>query len=169
MGGEAGIETATFHILTPYPDTPLHVRMEHSKRIITKNWDLYDTRHAVFTPAHMSTQTLEDGYWRAYRNFYSWANILESTGKQMDPASGLRHFVYKTAWKKFEPLWDFVIQLKRVSSFTKLLEMVLSVNTPPGFDTAEQSSNPAALPSEQARFMNRSLDVKNPIKFQESE
>jgi radical SAM superfamily enzyme YgiQ (UPF0313 family) len=164
-----GIETATFHILTPYPGTPLHIRMERSKRIITKNWDLYDTRHALFNPAHMSTQTLEDGYWRAYRNFYSWANILESTGKQMDPASSLRHFVYKTAWKKFEPLWDFVIQLKRVSSFTKLLEMVLSVNTPPGFVTPEQSANHADLPLNQGRFFNRSLDVKKTINSQESE
>ena len=51
-----GVDTATFHILTPYPDTPLFVRMEQSNRIITKNWDLYDTRHAVFTPRHMSTQ-----------------------------------------------------------------------------------------------------------------
>ena len=27
MGGRPGIETATFHILTPYPDTALHARM----------------------------------------------------------------------------------------------------------------------------------------------
>jgi radical SAM superfamily enzyme YgiQ (UPF0313 family) len=121
-----GIETATFHILTPYPDTPLYVRMEQSNRINTKNWDLYDTRHAVFSPMHMSTQTLEEGYWRAYQNFYSWANILQSTGQQSDLISSARHFIYKTAWKKFEPLWDFAIRLKRVSSFTKPLEVVLS-------------------------------------------
>ncbi|MGA2504670.1 MAG: radical SAM protein [Anaerolineales bacterium] len=121
-----GIETATFHILTPYPDTPLYIRMEQSNRISTKNWDLYDTRHAVFTPLHMSTQTLEEGYWRAYKNFYSWGNILHSTCQQTDFAKGLRHIVYKTAWKKFEPLWDFAIRLKRVSFFTKPLEVVLS-------------------------------------------
>jgi radical SAM superfamily enzyme YgiQ (UPF0313 family) len=164
-----GIETATFHILTPYPDTPLHDRLEHSNRIITKNWDLYDTRHAVFAPTHMSIQTLEEGYWRAYRNFYSWANILQSTGEQMDPVSSLRHFVYKTAWKKFEPLWDFAIRLKRVSSFTKLLEVVLSVNTLPRIDTPGQSANHAALPPNQKSFVSQSLAVKNPANFQESE
>jgi hypothetical protein len=75
---------------------------------------------------HMSTQTLEEGYWRAYQNFYSWANILQSTGQQSDLISSARHFMYKTAWIKFEPLWDFAIRLKRVSSFTKPLEVVLS-------------------------------------------
>src|SRR5215204_600912 len=43
-----GIETATFHILTPYPGTALYKRMEAEKRIFHSNWDLYDTRHTVF-------------------------------------------------------------------------------------------------------------------------
>ena len=136
-----GIETATFHILTPYPDTPLYVRMKKSNRITVNNWDLYDTRHAVFTPMRMSAQSLEEGYWRAYQNFYSWANILQSTGQQTNLASGLRHFTYKTAWKKFEPFWDFVIRLKQVSSFTQLLEGVLSGKKPADLEKTEQSVN----------------------------
>jgi radical SAM superfamily enzyme YgiQ (UPF0313 family) len=123
---EQGIETATFHILTPYPDTPLFRRMQQEKRLTSLDWDLYDTRHAVFQPARMSVQALEAGYWRAYRDFYSWSNLLLSTSQQTDLLSGLRHFAYKTAWKKLEPFWDWVICLKRVSSFTQLLEAVLS-------------------------------------------
>jgi radical SAM superfamily enzyme YgiQ (UPF0313 family) len=123
---EQGIETATFHILTPYPDTTLYKHMQQEKRITTLNWDLYDTRHAVFQPAHISAEALEAGYWRAYRDFYSWSNILQSTIQQTDILSGMRHLAYKTAWKKFEPFWDWVIRLKRVSSFTQLLEVVLS-------------------------------------------
>jgi radical SAM superfamily enzyme YgiQ (UPF0313 family) len=42
-----GIETATFHILTPYPGTALYKRMQAEERITTSNWDLYDTRHVV--------------------------------------------------------------------------------------------------------------------------
>jgi radical SAM superfamily enzyme YgiQ (UPF0313 family) len=123
---EQGIETATFHILTPYPDTPLFRRMQQEKRLTSLDWDLYDTRHAIFQPARMSVQALEAGYWRAYRDFYSWSNLLLSTSQQTDLLSGLRHFAYKTAWKKLEPFWDWVIRLKRVSSFTQLLEAVLS-------------------------------------------
>lgn len=136
-----GIETATFHILTPYPDTPLYERMQKSKRITSMNWDLYDTRHAVFAPKRMSAQSLEDGYWRAYQNFYSWANILKSTSKQVNLAEQLRHFAYKTAWKKFEPFWDFVIRLKHVSSFTQLLEVVLSGRTNSDLDREDEAEN----------------------------
>jgi radical SAM superfamily enzyme YgiQ (UPF0313 family) len=46
------IETATFHILTPYPGTPLYRRMQEQRRLLHSNWDLYDTRHTVFRPAH---------------------------------------------------------------------------------------------------------------------
>jgi radical SAM superfamily enzyme YgiQ (UPF0313 family) len=42
-----GIETATFHILTPYPDTALYRRVESQERLVHRNWDLYDTRHVV--------------------------------------------------------------------------------------------------------------------------
>src|ERR1700737_4188295 len=48
---EQGIETATFHILTPYPDTALHARMEADGRLLHREWDLYDTRHVVFRPS----------------------------------------------------------------------------------------------------------------------
>lgn len=141
---EQGIETATFHILTPYPDTPLFRRMQQGKRITSLDWDLYDTRHAVFQPARMSAQVLEVGYWRAYKEFYSWSNILASTFEQTDVFSGLRHFAYKTAWKKLEPFWDWVIRLKRVSSFTQVLEAVLSGKAP---STAIMAGpEPAPLP-----------------------
>ena len=57
---EQGLETATFHILTPYPGTALHQRLAAQGRITTTDWDLYDTRHAVFRPAGMSAAALEE-------------------------------------------------------------------------------------------------------------
>jgi radical SAM superfamily enzyme YgiQ (UPF0313 family) len=123
---EQGIETATFHILTPYPDAPLFRRMQGANRIIHYDWNLYDTRHAVFIPRRISAQALENGYWRSYKDFYSWTNILRSTAKQEELLKQLRHFAYKTAWKKFEGVWDWIIRLKHVSSFTPLLESVLA-------------------------------------------
>src|SRR5512133_1267566 len=73
-----GVQTATFHILTPYPGTALHQRMAAAGRITTANWDLYDTRHVVFRPAQLSPAALEAGYWRAYRDFYRWGSICKS-------------------------------------------------------------------------------------------
>ncbi len=46
--GENGIETATFHILTPYPGTMLYKRMAADGRLLHSDWDRYDTRHVVF-------------------------------------------------------------------------------------------------------------------------
>src|SRR2546427_1398530 len=72
---EQGIETATFHILTPYPSTALYQRMEAQGRMMSDDWDLFDTRRCVFKPARMTPEALEAGYWRAYRDFYKWGSI----------------------------------------------------------------------------------------------
>jgi radical SAM superfamily enzyme YgiQ (UPF0313 family) len=112
-----GIETATFHILTPYPGTVLYERMKHEERTLISNWDLYDTRHTVFKPLKMTPETLENGYWHAYNEFYKWSNIIRS-GFVHENAIGIsRHIAYAGGWKKFEPLWDWVIRAKRVTSF----------------------------------------------------
>ncbi len=123
---EQGIETATFHILTPYPDTVLYERMAAQGRLLHQNWDLYDTRHAVFQPARMSTAVLEQGYWQAYQEFYRWGSIFNSAWTKPDWAGKLRHLGYAGGWKKFEPLWDWVIRFKQVSHMLPLLETILT-------------------------------------------
>ena len=112
-----GVETATFHILTPYPGTALYDRMSDDGRITTHNWDLYDTRHAVYRPAKMTAEALEAGYWKAYRDFYRWGAIFKSAAVKPDVAGTLRHLAYAGGWKKFEPLWDIVIRVGQVSRF----------------------------------------------------
>jgi radical SAM superfamily enzyme YgiQ (UPF0313 family) len=123
---EHGIETATFHILTPYPGTALYRRLAAQGRITIHEWDLYDTRHTVFRPALMSADELERGYWRAYRDFYRWGSIARGASAHDDVFSGMRHFAYAAGWKKFEPLWDVVIRLKRAGMMLPVLETVLS-------------------------------------------
>ena len=123
---ENGIETATFHILTPYPGTGLYRRMESEDRLIHSNWSLYDTRHVVFQPLGMSATELEQGYWRAYERFYSWSSIFRGASTKTDLSQSLRHMAYAGGWKKFEPVWDQVIRLKRVRRMMPLLEAVLS-------------------------------------------
>jgi len=69
------LECATFHILTPYPATPLFHQMAAEGRLLHRNWDLYDTAHAVFRPRHMSPEELERGYAWIYRRLFSHASI----------------------------------------------------------------------------------------------
>jgi radical SAM superfamily enzyme YgiQ (UPF0313 family) len=122
---EHGIETATFHILTPYPGTALHTRLDAQGRLTSRDWDRYDTRHAVFTPAQMSAATLEEGYQRAYREFYRWRSIARGAAAHNDLVAALRHAAYAAGWKKFEPLWDAVIRAKRTALMLPVLESIL--------------------------------------------
>lgn len=120
-----GIETATFHILTPYPGTALHDRMHRSGRILHRNWDLYDTRHTVYRPARLDAEALERGYWRAYAEFYRWPNIFRGAVSKPSLRGRLRHVAYAAGWKKFEPLWDLIIRAKRASAMLPALETIL--------------------------------------------
>ena len=123
---EQGIETATFHILTPYPGTVLYERLRREGRIRTCNWDLYDTRHAVFRPARMSGERLERGYRDAYERFYRWNSILRSSRTKRNLAARVRHVAYTGGWKKFESLWNLVVKAGAVSRMVPLLESILS-------------------------------------------
>ena len=121
-----GIETATFHILTPYPGTTLFKRMEAEGRLLHRDWDLYDTRHTVFRCKGMTPEDLEAGYWRAYRDFYRWGSILRGAATKPTWAGALRHAAYAGGWKKFEPLWDAVIRARQVTHALPALEAVLN-------------------------------------------
>jgi radical SAM superfamily enzyme YgiQ (UPF0313 family) len=120
-----GIETATFHILTPYPGTALYSRMKAAGRMLHSNWDLYDTRHAVHTHPRLSAGALESGYWKAYRDFYRWGSILRGAWQKPGWAGRVRHAAYAGGWKKCEPLWDLVIRGGRTSGMLPVLETVL--------------------------------------------
>ncbi|MEW9534757.1 radical SAM protein [Microbispora sp. NPDC049125] len=123
---EQGIETATFHIMTPYPGTALYQRMAAEGRILHQDWDRYDTRHVVYRPVGVTAQQLEDGYWRAYRDFYRWSAIW--CGAATKPLLGdrLRHLTYAGGWKKLEPLWDVAIRARQVTRALPVLETLLS-------------------------------------------
>jgi radical SAM superfamily enzyme YgiQ (UPF0313 family) len=123
---EHGLTTATFHIQTPYPGTRLFARTDAAGRILTRDWDLYDTRHVVYRPARLTPGGLKRGYDWAYREFYRWSSIARGSLSHASIKHRAKHFFYAAGWKKFEPLWDAVIRAKRLSMMTPLLEGVLS-------------------------------------------
>ncbi len=125
-GIEHSLTTATYHILTPYPGTPLHSRMKASGRIITENWDLYNTRNTVFQPVKLSPEELEEGYWWSYNEFYKWNNIIRSSLKLEGTERRFRQLLYTGAWKKFEWLWKIIINTGTLQYTLPILEYVLS-------------------------------------------
>lgn len=120
------ITTATFHIQTPYPGTRLFKNMEEQGRIITKNWDLYDTRNVVYKTTKLSAEELKNGYDWAYKEFYSWSNILKASMNHESSKHKLKHLFYSGGWKKFEPVWNFIIKSKNLNNMLPILESILS-------------------------------------------
>jgi radical SAM superfamily enzyme YgiQ (UPF0313 family) len=133
-----GITTATFHVQTPYPGTRLFARTVAEGRLLTRDWDLYDTRHVVYRPARLTPGALEAGYDWSYRQFYRWSSIAQASLAHGSLKHQAKHFCYAAGWKKFEPLWDVVIRLKQLRAMTPLLEGVLSKVT-----SAEQTASRA--------------------------
>ncbi len=122
----AGLTTATFHIATPYPDTQFYREMNAAGRMLHDDWDLYDTRHAVFAPRHMTCKQLEEGYRWAYREFYRWKNIAAAGMTHDHWEMRLKHLAYAAGWKRFEPLWNLAIKSRRLVNLRPMLEGILS-------------------------------------------
>ncbi len=123
---ENGITTSTYHILTPYPGTALFKEMEKAGRIQHRKWDLYDTRHVVYRTTKLSEEGLKQGYEWAYQEFYSWKNIAKASLTHDRLKHRLKHFAYAGGWKKFEPLWNFIIKTRQLNGMLPLLEAILS-------------------------------------------
>lgn len=125
-GVENGITTATYHVLTPYPGTKLYKTMEQEDRILTKNWDLYDTRNVVYKTSKLSPEALKAGYDWAYKEFYSWQNIIKASWQHNSNKHKMKHLFYAGGWKKFESVWNFLIKTKGLNHMLPVLESILS-------------------------------------------
>jgi len=74
----AGVQNATFNILTPFPGTRLYQRLEAEGRILTRDWSKYNGRaDVVFRPRLMSPEQLLAGYEHANKRFYSWRSVCK--------------------------------------------------------------------------------------------
>lgn len=125
-GVRNAITTSTYHVLTPYPGTRLFEDMERQGRILTRNWDLYNTRNVVYKTTNLTAEELKNGYDWAYKEFYSWSNIIASSSHHDSLKHTLKHFFYTGGWKKFEPVWSFLIKTKNLNGMLPVLEAILS-------------------------------------------
>ncbi len=70
------IDIPRYSIYTPYPGTPLFDRLQSEGRILSYNWEDYDTMHVVYRPALMSPDELYAGFKKAYRDTFKFSNIV---------------------------------------------------------------------------------------------
>jgi radical SAM superfamily enzyme YgiQ (UPF0313 family) len=105
---ENRLECATFHILTPYPGTPLFRQMEAEGRLLHRDWSLYDTAHAVFRPKHMSPEELEQGYAWMYQRLFSHASIWRR--RPTDWRAMAPYLAMSYLYKRSNRFWTFLIK-----------------------------------------------------------
>jgi radical SAM superfamily enzyme YgiQ (UPF0313 family) len=108
------LECSTFHILTPYPGTPLFRQMESEGRLLHKNWTLYDTAHVVFKPRRMSERQLFDGYAWCYRRLFSNASIWRR--RPLDWRAIPTYLGMSYLYKRANWLWPFLIRHQLVAT-----------------------------------------------------
>src|SRR5258708_25400487 len=95
----------------------------------------------------MTAEELEAGYGRAYRDFYRWGSIFRGASTKATWLGQLRHLAYAGGWKKFEPLWDWIIRTRRAGRMLPMLEQVLT------------EFGQRALPQRRARERERVADA----------
>jgi radical SAM superfamily enzyme YgiQ (UPF0313 family) len=116
------MECATFHILTPYPGTPLFRQMEAEGRLLHRDWEKYDTAHVVFQPKHMTPEELLLGYDWLYRRLFSHASIWRRRPVALPALPA--YFAGCYLYKRSNRLWRFLIKHQLVHAVWRpLVEM----------------------------------------------
>ena len=102
------LECATFHILTPYPATPLFRQFEAEGRLLHRDWNRYDTSHVVFQPKRMTAEQLQAGYEWSYRRLFSLRSIWRR--RPADARAIPSYLAMSLLYKKSNWLWRLLIR-----------------------------------------------------------
>ncbi|WP_158230975.1 B12-binding domain-containing radical SAM protein [Rhodopirellula bahusiensis] len=105
---EQQLECATFHLLTPYPGTPLFAQMESENRLLHRDWNRYDTAHVVFQPKRMTVEQLQAGYEHCYERLFSAPSIWRR--RPDDWRSVPAYLAMSYLYKKSNWYWHLLIQ-----------------------------------------------------------
>lgn len=138
---ENRLECATFHILTPYPGTPLFKKLESEGRILHRDWSLYDTGHVVFQPAHMAPDELAEGYAWCYKRLFSHASIWRR--RPADWRAVVPYLAMSYLYKRSNRLWHLLIRHRLTATVWRpLVEWTRRRHL--RFRTRLEASSPAA-------------------------
>jgi len=77
MVQKLSVDIPRYSLYTPYPGTALFRRMMDEGRILSYNWNDYDTMHVVIRPHRMSPDKLYQGFKWAYRETFRLRHVLK--------------------------------------------------------------------------------------------
>jgi radical SAM superfamily enzyme YgiQ (UPF0313 family) len=73
------LASTQFLILTPLPGSEFYQKVLSEKRLMFKDWGLYDAHHVVFKPKLLSLAALQKAQMISHRKFYSWLQSVKKT------------------------------------------------------------------------------------------
>ncbi len=77
---DARIDLVRYAVYTPFPGTPAFEELDREGRILTRDWNLYNTENVVFQPKAMSREQLQEGLKDAWRQTTSFRSIFKRVG-----------------------------------------------------------------------------------------
>jgi radical SAM superfamily enzyme YgiQ (UPF0313 family) len=85
FGVRAKLLMASYSVLTPYPGTPLYLRLKEEGRLLDERWWLKEQRDGfpVFRPKHMTPEELFEGWQSAWPMFYSASSIMRRASRAL--------------------------------------------------------------------------------------
>jgi len=86
-----GIDIPRYSLYTPYPGTSLFQRLMKEGRIISFNWNDYDTMHVVIRPLQMTPDELYRGFKWAYHETFRLNRIIKRLN-HLDIRSAINFF-----------------------------------------------------------------------------
>lgn len=119
-----------FSILTPFPGTGFYEKVEQEGRIVDRDWKQYDGRHIVFRPKLMSSDTLQNGFYWSYRQFYSYGSMIKRI--LPFPSDSLKIFFLNRGYRRMvlrAPEGGLPI----IAEIIKKLQMIIPVKERSGF------------------------------------
>ena len=79
---EHRLDWALTFIMAPYPGTESFDRLEKEGRILTRDWEKYDSLNVVFQPLKMSPEELRQGMRRVWKEVFSFPSIFKRVLKR---------------------------------------------------------------------------------------
>ena len=78
---DLGVDIPRYSLYTPYPGTPLFQRLLAEDRILSFNWNDYDTMHVVIKPVQMTPEELYRGFKWAYKETFRLDRVLKRVSR----------------------------------------------------------------------------------------
>lgn len=76
------LDWALTFIMAPYPGTESFLRLQKEGRILSRDWEKYDSLNAVYQPLLMSVEELEKGMRRIWKEVFSLSSIYKRNLKK---------------------------------------------------------------------------------------